>query len=133
MNQLIQQTDAMVKVAKSGAERRRFPRLDVSVPGKVGIDSQIVDARVVNASMGGLLLQVEAHAAPGDACRVWVETGYGRVFGLARVIRSFNGKLAVQFQGLSRQDEDRLAQLLAEAEWQPSPADEAIFDFLVAA
>lgn len=95
-------------------ERRRFPRAPVEGAALLRVGRAVYPVDTVNASLIGVLLQGPLHAQPGAACRLWLDTMYGRVFALGVVARADAGRIAVRLHWTPRVDEDRLARLLAD-------------------
>ena len=95
-------------------ERRRFPRAPIEGAALLRVGRAVYPVETVNASMNGVLLQATPPARPGAACRLWLDTMYGRVFALGVVARTEAGRVAVRLHWTPRVDEDCLARLLTD-------------------
>ena len=94
--------DAEPVVAKAGAERRRFRRVKVDLPGRLFIPSDSREARctVSNLSPGGAAIACETVPEAGTPVVLYVDN-FGRLYGIAGtrdlpVFYNLRGWFAVQ-------------------------------------
>lgn len=83
-------------IAKVRAERRRFKRVPVDLPGRLFVPSEQHEARctVVNLSPGGAAIECELHPASDVQVVLYID-GFGRFEGT--VIRREGGDFGVRF------------------------------------
>lgn len=79
---LLKRTDDPI-VAKAKAERRRFRRVDVNLPGKLflPVESREIACKVVDLSTGGASIECEFLPEIGTPVVLYVEGGFGRFEG----------------------------------------------------
>ena len=66
------------------ADRRKFPRssqrYEVRIcPGKLGEETAVMNGTLINVSLGGALLSVDAYMSPEAPCSVEIYAAAGRV------------------------------------------------------
>ena len=88
--------DAEPAVEKTGAERRRFRRVKVDIPGRLFVPSDSREARctISDLSPGGAAITCETIPEPGTSVVLYVDS-FGRFEG--NVVRCDNGGFGVAF------------------------------------
>ncbi|MHA1597104.1 MAG: PilZ domain-containing protein [Alphaproteobacteria bacterium] len=103
-------------------EKRRHSRHALDEKVLVDFDGTTVEANAENISNGGVSIKSDAHVHNDAFVQLHMDS-VGDVEG--RVVRSYDGGFAVEFDSLSKESihlEDKLKQMFAEPEEEPEVA-----------
>lgn len=95
--------------------RREFTRVEVEVPVKIaGEDGAVCAATLVDIGMKGLLVQCPPASDIEDPCFLTINAnGSGTIHARGSIIRTVEGRMAIQFTHVEEDDYESLYLLIA--------------------